>query len=99
MNSTERLTNGSTVTGFPPLQQPKPEIADRGAVRLGEACITAEFPPLRQPKAEGLDISDDTTSKVYSSFFDNDTTRSENHTGENGETTTRSMRTETSALT
>ena len=52
-----------------------------------------------QPKAEGLDISDDTTSKVYSSFFDNDTTRSENHTGENGETTTRSMRTETSALT
>ena len=55
MNSTEPLTNGSTVTGFPPLQQPKPEIADRGAVRLGEACITAEFPPLRQPKAEIAD--------------------------------------------
>ena len=47
MNSTERLTNGSTVTGFPPLRQPKPEIADRGAVRLGDACITAEFPPHR----------------------------------------------------
>ena len=46
MNPTERLTNGSTVTGFPPLVQPKPEIADRGTVRLGDSCITAAFPPL-----------------------------------------------------
>ena len=44
MKSTERLTNGSLVTGFPPLRQPKREIADRGTVRLGDACITAEFP-------------------------------------------------------
>jgi predicted RNase H-like HicB family nuclease len=33
-------------------QVPKPEIADRGTVRLGAGCITAEFPPLRQPKPE-----------------------------------------------
>ena len=49
MNSTERLTNGSTVTGFPLLRQPKPEIADRGTVRLGDSCITAAFPPLCSP--------------------------------------------------
>ena len=47
MNSTERLTCGSITTAFPALRQPKPEIADRGTVRLGEACITAEFPPRR----------------------------------------------------
>ena len=52
MNSTGPLTNGSTVTGFPPLRQPKPEIADRGTVRLGDSCITAAFPPLWQPKPE-----------------------------------------------
>ena len=52
MNLTERLTCGSTVTGFPPLRQPKPEIADRGTVRRGDSCIAAEFPPLRQPKPE-----------------------------------------------
>ena len=55
MNSTERPTCGSTTTGSPPLRQPKPETADRGTVRLGEACITAEFPPLRQPKPEIAD--------------------------------------------
>ena len=44
MNSTERLTNGSTATGFPPLRQPEPEIADRATVRLGDSCITAAFP-------------------------------------------------------
>ena len=54
MNSTGRLICGST-TAFPPLRQPKPEIADRGTVRLGDACITAEFPPLRQPKPEIAD--------------------------------------------
>ena len=48
MNSTERLANGSTVTGFPPLRHPKPETADRGTVRLGDGCITAEFPPIRR---------------------------------------------------
>ena len=46
MNSTGRLICGST-TAFPPLRQPKTEIADRGTVRLGDACITAEFPPRR----------------------------------------------------
>jgi hypothetical protein len=29
------------------LRQPKPEIVDRGTVRLGDGCITAEFPPHR----------------------------------------------------
>ena len=47
MNSTERLTCALTLTGFPALRQPKPEIADRGTVRLGDANITAEFPPHR----------------------------------------------------
>jgi hypothetical protein len=47
MNSTERLFRGSINAAFPPLRQPKPEIADRGTVRLGDACITAEFPPRR----------------------------------------------------
>ena len=47
MNSTERPTYGSTLTGFPPLRQPKPETVDRGTVRLGDGCITAEFPPHR----------------------------------------------------
>ena len=47
MNSTERLTCGSMTAEFPPLRQPRPEIADRGTVRLGDACITAEFPPYR----------------------------------------------------
>jgi hypothetical protein len=44
MNSIKQLTSGSTTTRFPPLRQPRPEIADRGTVRLGDACITAEFP-------------------------------------------------------
>jgi hypothetical protein len=44
MKLTERLTLGSTTAGFPPLRQPKPEIVDRGTVRLGDGCITAEFP-------------------------------------------------------
>jgi len=30
------------------LRQPKPEIADRGAVRLGSGSITAPFPPLHR---------------------------------------------------
>jgi hypothetical protein len=47
MNSTERLTSGSTVTRCPPLRQPRPETADRGTVRFGDGCITAEFPPHR----------------------------------------------------
>jgi hypothetical protein len=47
MNSTERLTDESTVTGFPPLRQPKPATADRGTLRLGDSCITAAFPPHR----------------------------------------------------
>ena len=47
MKLTERLTLGSTTAGFPALRQPKPEIVDRGTVRLGDGCITAEFPPQR----------------------------------------------------
>jgi hypothetical protein len=47
MNSNKRLTRGSMITAFPPLRQPKPEITDRGAVRLGYSGITAGFPPLR----------------------------------------------------
>ena len=54
MNSTSRIICGCT-TAFPPLRQPKPEIADRGTVRLGSCCITAGFPPLRQPKPEIAD--------------------------------------------
>ena len=55
MKLTERLTLGSTTAGFPALRQPKPEIVDRGTVRLGDGCNTAEFPPLRQPKPEIVD--------------------------------------------
>ena len=47
MTSTKRLPNISVTAGFPPLQQPKPEIADRGTLRLGSGNITAAFPPLR----------------------------------------------------
>ena len=47
MNSTDRLKRSST-TAFPPLRQPKPEIADRGTVRLGSGNITAAFPPRRR---------------------------------------------------
>ena len=47
MNSTERLTCGLMLTSFPPLRQPKPEIADSGAVRLGSGSITGGFPPRR----------------------------------------------------
>ena len=47
MSSTDRLIGGSVTTNFPPLRQPKPEIADRGTMRLGSGCITAEFPPRR----------------------------------------------------
>jgi hypothetical protein len=48
MTSTKRLPNISVIAaGFPPLRQTRPEIADRGTVRLGDACITAEFPPHR----------------------------------------------------
>ena len=46
MNSTDSQTCGLITAGFPPLRQPKPEIADRGAVRLGSGSITAPFPPL-----------------------------------------------------
>ena len=46
MNSTGRLIYGST-TAFLPLREPKPEIADRGTVRLGSSSITAAFPPRR----------------------------------------------------
>jgi len=39
----------ATECGMPVLQSPKPEIADRGTVRLGSSGITASFPPLRRP--------------------------------------------------
>jgi len=63
MNSSE-VTRGSITAGLPPLRQPKPEIADRGTVRLGSSCITANFPPLRQPKPE---IADRGTVRLGSS--------------------------------
>jgi hypothetical protein len=47
MISTRRLPSTSVTGPFPPLRQPKPEIADRGTVRLGDSCITAAFPPHR----------------------------------------------------
>jgi hypothetical protein len=37
------------------LQPPKPEIVDRGIVRLGCGFITGQFPPLRMPKLEIAD--------------------------------------------
>ena len=47
MTTTERTT--------PTLQLPKPEIADRGTVRLGSCGITACFPALQPPKPEIAD--------------------------------------------
>ena len=47
MNLIDCPSRGSLTTGFPPMRQPKPEIADRGTVRLGDACIAAEFPTAR----------------------------------------------------
>ena len=48
MNSIERLGSGSITAAFPPLRQPKPEIADHGTVRLGNGSITAAFPQLHR---------------------------------------------------
>ena len=40
MNSIDRLAGSSNITaGFPPWRQPKPEIADRGTIRLGSSNI------------------------------------------------------------
>jgi len=47
MTSTHWLSNGPIAASFPTLRQPSPELADRGTVRLGDACITAELPPHR----------------------------------------------------
>ena len=47
MTSTQRLSGVLITPALPPLRQPKPKIADRGTVRLGDANITAEFPPRR----------------------------------------------------
>jgi hypothetical protein len=55
MNSIKQLSCANTTAEFPPLRRPKPEIADRGTVRLGDSCITAVFPPLRRPKLEIAD--------------------------------------------
>jgi hypothetical protein len=44
MTTTDRKT--------PALQLPKPEIADRGAVRLGAIITTADFPSLKPGKPE-----------------------------------------------
>ena len=48
MPTTERTTQA--------LQHPKPEIADRGTVRLGSCGITASFPALQTPKPEIADL-------------------------------------------
>lgn len=47
MNWTEWLVSEALTSTVPPLRQPKAEIADRGTVRLGDGCITAEFPQRR----------------------------------------------------
>ena len=47
MTSTQRLPSISTNAAFLALRGPKPEIADRGTLRLGSGSITAAFPPLR----------------------------------------------------
>jgi hypothetical protein len=47
MTSTHRFSTGPIAANLPTLRQPKPEIADRGTVRLGDSCITAAFPPHR----------------------------------------------------
>ena len=55
MHSTTSMTRQSSVRGLRPLQKPKPEIADRGNIRLGSGSITATFPPLQKPKPEIAD--------------------------------------------
>jgi len=45
----------TTERNTPALQPQKPEIADRGTVRLGGGVITAEFPSLQPPKPEIAD--------------------------------------------
>ncbi len=45
----------ATECGMPALQSPKPEIADRGTVRLGSCGITASFPALRLPEPKIAD--------------------------------------------
>jgi hypothetical protein len=42
-----RLGDSCITAVFPPLRQPRPEIADRGTVRLGDSCNAAVFPPHR----------------------------------------------------
>jgi hypothetical protein len=39
----------------PALQLPKPEIADRGTVRVGAGVITSELPQLKRPSPEIAD--------------------------------------------
>ena len=45
----------SSKRNTPALQPPKPEVVDRGSVRLGSGIITAEFPPLKRPTPEIAD--------------------------------------------
>ena len=45
----------TTERNTPKPQLPKPEIADRGTVRLGAGIITAELPPLKRPDPEIAD--------------------------------------------
>ena len=47
MTSTTWLLSISPDAAFPSLWQPKPEIVDRGTLRLGSGSITAAFPPRR----------------------------------------------------
>jgi hypothetical protein len=50
-----------TLAEPPSKQRQNPEIADRGTLRHGDACITAEFPPYtpRRPKPPRTDRDDD----------------------------------------
>ena len=45
----------TTERNTPALQSPKPEIADRGTVRLGAGVITSELPVLKRPNPEIAD--------------------------------------------
>ena len=49
MNRSEWQTLAPLTAVFPLLRQPEPEpeTADRGTVRFGDGCVTAEFPPRR----------------------------------------------------
>ena len=46
-----RLGDGMITAEFPPLRQPKPEIADRGTVRLGDGMHHGRLPAIAAAQA------------------------------------------------